>query len=108
MNGGYSVTSDQNGVGAGLLIEQAQWYAIRTRSRHEKMVSDQLERQGIENFLPLVKHSRQWSDRVKEVELPLFSGNAMEFELMAPGAVNTCLPACQCEQLLELLAISCW
>ena len=53
---------------------QAQWYALRTRSRHEKMVADQLEQQGIENFLPLVKRTRQWSDRVKEVALPLFSG----------------------------------
>jgi transcriptional antiterminator NusG len=54
--------------------QQQHWYAIRTRSRHEKMVSDQLERQGIENFLPLIKRSRKWSDRVKEVELPLFAG----------------------------------
>jgi transcription termination/antitermination protein NusG len=52
----------------------AQWYAIRTRSRHEKIVSEQLGQQGIESFLPLVKRTRQWSDRVKEVELPLFSG----------------------------------
>jgi len=51
-----------------------QWYAIRTRSRHEKMVSDQLEKQGIENFLPLIKRNRKWSDRIKEVELPLFAG----------------------------------
>lgn len=55
-------------------LYQPQWYAIRTRSRHEKMVSDQLERQGIENFLPLVKRDRKWSDRIKEVELPLFAG----------------------------------
>jgi transcription antitermination factor NusG len=54
--------------------EQPQWYALRTRSRHEKMVADQLNKQGVENFLPLMKHSRQWSDRIKEVELPLFSG----------------------------------
>jgi len=50
------------------------WYAIRTRSRHEKMVAEQLEKQGIESFLPLVKRTRQWSDRTKEVELPVFSG----------------------------------
>jgi transcription antitermination factor NusG len=54
--------------------EQPQWYAVRTRSRHEKMVADQLDKLGVENFLPLIKQSRQWSDRVKEVELPLFSG----------------------------------
>ena len=56
------------------LTEAAQWYAIRTRSRHEKMVADQLERQGIEGYLPLVKRTHKWSDRMKEVELPLFSG----------------------------------
>jgi transcription antitermination factor NusG len=74
MSGGWLAQMDQSGVETGVLQDQAQWYAIRTRSRHEKMVSDQLEKQGIENFLPLIKHSRQWSDRVKEVELPLFSG----------------------------------
>jgi transcription termination/antitermination protein NusG len=61
-------------VAAGALVVPAQWYAIRTRSRHEKMVADQLDKQGIENFLPLIKRARQWSDRVKEVELPLFAG----------------------------------
>src|ERR1700691_401937 len=56
------------------LLDSPQWYAIRTRSRHEKMVAEQLEKQGIESFLPLVKSTRKWSDRKKEVELPLFSG----------------------------------
>ncbi len=74
MSSGYAVQADFGGLGASPLVEQAQWYAIRTRSRHEKMVSDQLEKQGIENFLPVLKRSRQWSDRVKEVELPLFPG----------------------------------
>ncbi|MGB8752941.1 MAG: transcription termination/antitermination NusG family protein, partial [Candidatus Sulfotelmatobacter sp.] len=55
-------------------LDVPQWYAIRTRSRHEKIVADQLERQSIESFLPLVKSTRKWSDRKKEVELPLFSG----------------------------------
>jgi transcription antitermination factor NusG len=63
-----------DGIGLSPVVEPAQWYAIRTRSRHEKMVADQLEKLGVENFLPLVKRTRQWSDRTKEVELPLFSG----------------------------------
>src|SRR5690348_11065482 len=74
MSGGQAVQEAFGGDGAGPEAERAQWYAIRTRSRHEKMVADQLDKQGIENFLPLVKQSRQWSDRVKEIELPLFSG----------------------------------
>jgi transcription antitermination factor NusG len=52
------------------------WYAIRTRSRHEKVAAEQLRDQGIESFLPLVSRIRRWSDRQKEVELPLFPGYA--------------------------------
>ena len=50
------------------------WYALRTRSRHEKVVRDQLIHQGIEPLLPTVKRLSQWKDRKKEVEVPLFSG----------------------------------
>lgn len=50
------------------------WYALRTRSRHEKVVRDQLSTQGIEPLLPAVKRLSQWKDRKKEVEVPLFSG----------------------------------
>lgn len=50
------------------------WYALRTRSRHEKLVRDQLDKQGIEPLLPTVKRLSQWKDRKKEIETPLFSG----------------------------------
>lgn len=50
------------------------WYALRTKSRHEKLVRDQLEKQGIEPLLPTVKRLSQWKDRKKEIEVPLFSG----------------------------------
>ena len=50
------------------------WYALRTRSRHEKLVRDQLSNQGIEPLLPTVKRLSQWKDRKKEIEVPLFSG----------------------------------
>ena len=50
------------------------WYALRTRSRHEKLVRDQLSNQGIEPLLPTVKRLSQWKDRRKEIEVPLFSG----------------------------------
>lgn len=50
------------------------WYALRTKSRHEKLVRDQLNKQGIEPLLPTVKRLSQWKDRKKEIEIPLFSG----------------------------------
>jgi transcriptional antiterminator NusG len=50
------------------------WYALRTKSRHEKIVRGQLANQGIEPLLPTVKRLSQWKDRKKEIEVPLFSG----------------------------------
>jgi len=52
------------------------WYAIRTRSRHEKMVAKQLDGMQVDTFLPLHNEIRRWSDRRKEVELPLLPGYA--------------------------------
>jgi transcription antitermination factor NusG len=49
------------------------------------MVSDQLEQKGIETFLPLVKRVQKWSDRIKEVEWPLFAGyNFVRVVLSSP------------------------
>ena len=50
------------------------WYALRTKSRHEKLVRDRLAGQGLEPLLPTVRRLNQWKDRKKEVETPLFSG----------------------------------
>ena len=52
------------------------WYAVQTRSRHEKLVARQLEGQGITTFLPLTTKLHRWSDRQKMVQLPLFPGYA--------------------------------
>src|SRR5216684_1699660 len=73
-NGCAQIEGNWNGAAGEALLQQPAWYAIRTRSRHEKMVSQQLEQQGIETFLPLIKRTHKWSDRTKEVELPLFAG----------------------------------
>jgi transcription antitermination factor NusG len=48
------------------------WYAIHTRARHEKRIALGLQETGIETFLPLIHEVHRWSDRRKEVALPLF------------------------------------
>ena len=53
---------------------EPRWYAIKTRSRHEKRVRDQLVQRDVDTFLPLCESWRQWKDRKKKVELPLFPG----------------------------------
>ena len=53
------------------MSEGKRWYAIYTRSRYEKQVHRLLTGNGTEAYLPLVKSWRIWSDRRKQVELPL-------------------------------------
>lgn len=48
------------------------WYAIHTRARHEKRIDLGLQEAGIKTFLPLIHEVHRWSDRRKEVALPLF------------------------------------
>jgi transcription antitermination factor NusG len=50
------------------------WYAIRTRSRHEKLTAAHLKHSNFLVFLPLVSRLRQWKDRRVRVDLPLFPG----------------------------------
>jgi transcription antitermination factor NusG len=52
----------------------AAWYALHVRSRKENYVASQISSQGYECFLPTYRSIRKWSDRVKEVEQPLFPG----------------------------------
>lgn len=60
----------------GITNNICQWFAIQTRSRHEKKVADELQGRGVEVFLPLIKKTRKWSDRTKRIDFPLFSGYA--------------------------------
>jgi len=48
------------------------WYAVYTKPRHEKKLSAELSKKGITNYCPLIKTVKQWSDRKKTVEEPLF------------------------------------
>ena len=48
------------------------WIAVYTKSRHEKVVIQDLENKNIEAYCPIFKERRQWSDRKRWVEFPLF------------------------------------
>jgi transcription antitermination factor NusG len=51
-----------------------QWYAVWTRSRHEQVVREQLERKKIAAFLPTITRWSRWKDRKKKIDWPLFPG----------------------------------
>ena len=50
------------------------WYAVWTRSRHEQVVREQIERKGLEAFLPTITRWSRWKDRKKQIDWPLFPG----------------------------------
>src|SRR5437868_15292617 len=54
------------------LSTEAHWYAWYTRARHEKQVEQLLQQRGCESYLPLAPMLRQWKDRKKLVQFPLF------------------------------------
>lgn len=49
------------------------WYAVYTKPRWEKKISKVLEQKGVECWCPLRKIEKQWSDRKKIIEEPLFT-----------------------------------
>jgi transcriptional antiterminator NusG len=72
------------------------WYAIRTRSRAEKVVHEQIAQRGVESFLPLRTRVCQWKDRRKNIRWPLFPGYCFAkftndqalYVLQVPGAIE--------------------
>jgi transcription antitermination factor NusG len=80
----------------GMWNRQWPWFAVLARTGREKNATLLLENSGYECYLPLSKFARKWSDRVKEVEVPLFPGylfcrmnpNDRLPVLMTPGVIQ--------------------
>jgi len=76
------------------MSQDLQWKVIYVASRQEKKVFDRLKKEGIAVFLPLTKKLRQWSDRKKWVEFPLFNG----YLFVKPTLI-------QRDQILEIIGV---
>jgi transcription antitermination factor NusG len=50
------------------------WYALRVRARLARIAAAVLRGKGYEEYLPVYRSRRRWSDRTKTVEMPLFPG----------------------------------
>jgi transcription antitermination factor NusG len=55
-------------------VQKNEWFAFRVRPRHEKAVALQLREKEQEYFLPVVRETRKWGNRLTLVDLPLFPG----------------------------------
>jgi len=56
------------------MCETLLWCAVRTRSNSERLVSESFNEMGIQNYLPSFHEVRQWTDRKKIIEVPIFPG----------------------------------
>ena len=50
------------------------WFALKVRPKHERTAAIGLSRLGLAEYVPLTKVRRRWSDRIKELDAPLFPG----------------------------------
>jgi transcription antitermination factor NusG len=72
-------------------FQHGTWYALRIRSRHEKLVSTALTGRGFDCYVPLYRSRRRWTDRFKELDLPLFPGYVFSrFEVRDQLSVLKC------------------
>ncbi|MCG9793939.1 UpxY family transcription antiterminator [Flavobacterium algicola] len=53
--------------------QELNWFVVYTKPKWEKKVAEQLEKIGVECYCPLIIKEKQWSDRKKKVEVPLFN-----------------------------------
>jgi transcriptional antiterminator NusG len=81
-----------------LLDANNRWYALRTKSRHEKIVASSVKAKGYPVLLPLYHEIRRWSGRDCEVELPLFSGY-----VFAQFDQQRCLPILQTPGVVQIV-----
>jgi transcription antitermination factor NusG len=76
----------------------SEWFAIWTRSRHEKHVRDQLEQKDVEVFLPTITRWSRWKDRKQKVDWPLFPGYCF-----ARFDVAERLPILKCDGVVSIV-----
>jgi transcription antitermination factor NusG len=55
-------------------VANVHWFALEVKQRYEQFAATALRNRGYEEFLPLYKCRRRWSDRIKQLDLPLFPG----------------------------------
>ena len=82
-------------------ITEPLWYAIHTRSRHEKFVRDQFAAKDITYLLPLHHKRSKWKDRIKMIEEPLFRGY-----IFAHFALQQKLPILQTAGVVRLVGLN--
>jgi transcription antitermination factor NusG len=86
---------------SGAAATTPRWFAVWTRSRHERTVFEQLTDRGIEAFLPTTPRWSRWKDRKKKIEWPLFPGYC--FARFTPAGR---LPVLKCAGVVSIVSFN--
>jgi len=77
------------------------WHLLRTKTHQEKLLSENLQRRGIQHFLPLVKQNRTRGSRKTTIQLPLFPGY-----LFLRGTIDDCYEADRTTRVAQIIAVN--
>ena len=77
-----------------------EWFAVWTRSRHEQVVREQLEKKRYDVFLPTITRWSRWKDRKKKIDWPLFPGYC--FAQFDP---ENALPILKCTGVVNIVSV---
>jgi len=83
------------------MIPDPHWFALWTRSRHEKLVRDQLAQKHVEVFLPTIGKWSHWKDRKKKIDWPLFPGYC--FARFAPSNESR-IDVLKCDGVVSIIS----
>ena len=77
------------------------WFVLRTKSRQEKVLHNDLASRGIANFLPLITQTKYYGDRKAKVEVPLFPGY-----VFLHGALDDAYVADRTRRVAQIIKVS--
>jgi transcription antitermination factor NusG len=73
-SGTGSAPDSTMGSATGPAMGSARWYALTVKHQHERTVQSALQSKRMTTLVPLYRSRQQWSDRSKEIDVPLFAG----------------------------------
>lgn len=97
----YPMTHKASRMEPGILESDFAWFALQVRAQREAFVAEYLGCKGYELFLPLYACRKRWSDRIKNVQLPLFPGY-----LFCRFDLNDRLPILKTPWLLQIVGFN--
>jgi transcription antitermination factor NusG len=71
------------------------WFAVKTKPQYERLVGEALSSCGVGSFVPCYSLLHRWSDRLKKVEVPLFTGYLFGLFRWNQRNLLTMIPGCR-------------